>query len=595
MPKRGLARLLALLLAFAMIAAACGGSSDSSEVSEEEASTEETTESTVKDEDTKVETTVAEPDVDKFGGDLIMGLEAEATGLRPWEDTCSAPCYNMLAAVYDKLVEQDVNGDYVGFLAESFAPNDDFSVWTVQLREGVTFHNGVALTAQSVADMFPLQQVGASASGQIAAAGITAVDATGDLEVTYTLSSPSSAFPAFLSRAPIGMVFEAAAAIADPDGSANAPIGTGPFVIESRDVDNETVFVRNDSYWLSDAEGDSLPYLDSVTFRPTPDEGTRLDALTSGTTNAMHTLRQGTIRDANNNSEGLTLLKFQGNSIGGGQYNTALAPYDDVRVRRGLTHLNSQEKSIEALGGTGLSDPGTQWFSKDSPWYSETVAAAYPEFDFEAGVALLQEYIDDPERSDGKAAGENIDVELSCPPDPTLQAAMQVLEQTWTGSGLINVTMTSFDQATHIGMAIGAAPDYTGTHGAHCWRIGSQDDPSVPIGQALNPPNEEVALANGLESSFSPLNVTNYFSLAGYEAALAATETDDFATRYALYESIMLDLAEQVPMWYSGHTATMIATADNVNGFNGWLLPNGEIGIGFPAAEGRFHEVWISE
>ena len=84
---------------------------------------------------------------------------------------------------------------------------------------------------------------------------------------------------------------------------------------------------------------------------------------------------------------------------------------DSVRVRRGLTQMNSQANVIEALGGTGISLPGTQWFSPDSPWYSEEVAAAWPTFDFDAGAATLQEYIDDPERSDGKAPGELIDVE----------------------------------------------------------------------------------------------------------------------------------------------------------------------------------------
>ena len=57
-----------------------------------------------------------------------------------------------------------------------------------------------------------------------------------------------------------------------------APVGTGPFVIDSRDLDNETTFVRNDSYWATDPDGNALPYLDSISFRPIPDEGTRLGA-----------------------------------------------------------------------------------------------------------------------------------------------------------------------------------------------------------------------------------------------------------------------------------------------------------------------------
>ena len=135
----------------------------------------------------------------------------------------------------------------------------------------MTFHNGVELTAQSIADMFPIQQAGAAGSSAIAAANLVSVEATGDLEVTYTLSEGGSAFPATLSRAPVGMVFEPAAA-ADSEGFSMAPVGTGPFVIDSRDLDNETTFVRNE-YWATDPDGNALPYLDSISFRPIPDEG----------------------------------------------------------------------------------------------------------------------------------------------------------------------------------------------------------------------------------------------------------------------------------------------------------------------------------
>lgn len=589
MEKHRLARLIALLMAFALVAAACGGGSEAGSDGNEPVE-EDTPSTTVGGADSEV-TTTAIPDVDKFGGELVMGLEAEATGLRPWEDPCSAPCYNMGIAMFDKLMEQDIDGNVQPYLAESVSSNEDFTVWTMNLRAGVTFHNGVELTAQSIADMFPIQQAGANSAGTVNSAGMETVEATGDLEVTYTLNKPNSAFPAFLTRNQVGFVFEAGAATADPDG---LPVGTGPFVIETRDLNNETVMVRNDSYWQSDAAGDQLPYLDSITFRPTPDEGTRLAALVSGTVNAMHTLRQSTIRDARE-EDGITLLEFQGNNVGGGMYNTAVAPYDDVRVRRGLTMMNSQEKVIEALGGAGISDPATQWFSPDSPWYSEKAAAAYASFDFPAGQALVQQYVDDPERSDGKAVGEKIEVELSCPPDPTLIAGMQVIEQAWTASELVEVNLTNFDQQTHIGNALGAPPDFVGVHGAHCWRFSSEQDPSFDINNAVAPPSPAVAEAAGIPGVVSPLNFSNYFDGEVFGAAVAAVQTDDFDERYALYESIMIKFAEDAPGWYSGHTATMIATADNVNGFNGWLLPSGDIGIGFPAAEGRYHEVWISE
>ena len=604
MTKRSLYRLFALLLAFTLVAAACGGGDDDETGSSE---TEADTEAEASEDDSDEEIQAgdeAEGDVDTevvetegeraYGGSVAVGLEAEAVGLRPWEDTCSSPCYNMMITIYDKLMDQDVDGLYQPMLFESLEPNEDFTVWVGTLRSGVTFHNGVELTAQTIADMFPIQQEGATGAGAISSANIDTVEATGDLEVTYTLTQSNSALPATLSRAPVGMVFDPAAAVADFDGYSTAPIGTGPFVIESRDLDNETVVVRNENYWGVDPEGNQLPFLDSISFRPIPDEGTRLDALTSGTVQVMQTLRQGTIRDARAVGDSITLLEFQGNNVGGGMFNVLVPPFDDVRVRRGLTQMNSQENVIEALGGTGISLPGTQWFSPDSVWYSEKVAAAWPSFDFDAGKATLQEYIDDPERSDGKAAGEQIDVELSCPPDPTLIAAMQVLEQTWTASELVNVNLTNYDQQTHINYALGAENGFLGEHGAHCWRFSSESDPSVDINPGFAPPTAEIAEAAGIPGVVSPLNFANYFDGDVFGAAVAALQTDDFDERYALYESIMLKIAEDVPIWYSGHTATAFGTDPSVQGLNGWHLPSGDLGIGFPAVEGRWAEVWIA-
>ncbi len=590
MNLRQLQRLLALLFAFALIAAACGGSDDGDDGNAETdttegGDTEETTATTAA--DTETEAVEGER---TYGGSISVGLESEATGLRPWEDSCSSPCYNIMNSIHDKLFE--IDGDFIPqpFLATSSSVNADFTEYVVTLREGVTFHNGEALTAQTIADMFTIQQTGAASAGAISQSGLESVAATGDLEVTYTLNKENSAFLAFLTRAPLGMVFEPGAATADPTGYSNEPVGTGPFVIESRDLDNATVVVRNDSWWGVDPAGNQLPFLDSITFRPIPDETTRLDSLLSGTVQAFQTLRQGTIRDARE-EDSIELLEFQGNSVGGGMFNTLVAPYDDVRVRRGLVQLNNQERVIDALGGTGISVAGTQWFSPDSPWYSEKVADAWPKFDFDAGAASLQEYVDDPTRSDGKPAGSNIEIEVSCPPDPTLIAATQVAVDVYNETGIVDTTVTNFDQQTHINNALGAPPDFLGSHGAHCWRWSSDDDPSLSINAEVTPPNAAVAEAFGVPGVTSATNFSNWSNQAAFEAAQAATKTDVFEERYALYEEIMMLIAEEVPIWYSGHTATAFGIDPTVTGLNGWHLPSGELGAGIPAVEGRWFEV----
>jgi peptide/nickel transport system substrate-binding protein len=572
----------------AFVAASCGSDDSSTDT---ETDTETTTEATTG-EDTddggeteapaetapEVDTSVAEEVAEAaYGGTVTIGLESEATGLRPWEDSCSSPCYHIMQSIYDPLMEQTVDGDYAGFLAEGIESNEDFTVWTLTLRPDVTFHNGTPLTAQTIADMFPLQQAGSAASSAISASGLTAVEALDDLTVQYTLAAPFSAFPSYLSGAPIGYPFDPAAAAADSAGYSINPIGTGPFVIASRDIDNETIVERNPDYWFVDEDGNQLPYLDSISFRPIPDEGTRLDALLSGTTNAMMSLRQGTIRDARAES-GIELIEFQGNNTGGGMYNTEIPPFDDARVRKGLSSMNDQERVIEALGGAGISIPTTQFFSNDSPWWTQEAADLYTTFDFEAGVALLQEYIDDPARSDGKAPGENIDVELSCPPDPTLIAAMQVLEQVWTGSQLVNVTLTQFDQATHINNAV------SDVHKAHCWRWGGEGDPSTSLNPFVAPKAESVA------------NFPNYDDPEMQAWAAEANATDDFETRKELYSLINQRINELNLTWYSGGTAVMVAHAPGISGFNSWTLPGGVLGSGIaPEARVRYHQVFFSE
>jgi len=619
MRQRQLFKLLALLLVFALGAAACGGDDDDSSSGDDTTAGDDTgsdddgddaadegddaadegddaddTDDTADagdeaegDVDTEVEE--EDPAIERvYGGDISVGLEAEAVSLRPWDDTCSSPCYNIQVTIFDKLMEQDVDGNYQGWLAESITPNDDFTVWTMVLRSGVTFHDGSDFNAQSVADMFPVQLTGTQGSANATSANLTGVEATGEFEVTYSLSTTNSAFPAFLSRAALGLVFEPGAAAADPEAFSNAPVGTGPFMMEKRDIDNETVVVRNDSYWGTDPDGNQLPFLDSITFRPIPDEGNRLDALLSGTVTAIGSLRQGTIRDARA-EDGITLFEYQGSTVGGGHFNTLVAPLDDVRVRQGLNRLNDQETVLEALGGTGISLPGTQFFSPDSPWYSEAVAAAWPEFDFNAGKALLQEYVDDPTRSDGRAVGDKIAVELACPPDPTLTAAMQVIEQVWTASELVDVTLSSVDQATHIGIA------FTDAHQAHCWRFSDDNDPSITFNAGFAPPTEEIAAAAGIPGVVSPVNWANWFNVDAFTASQAAIQTDDFAQRKAFYEQIGLLMAEEAPVWYSGYTATMIATDPALLGLASWHVPSGDLGSGLPNAEGHWSEVWLAE
>ena len=97
---------------------------------------------------------------------LRMAVGAQVTSIDPHYHNIS-PNNAFATMVFGTLLDTDGNSKLVPGMAVSWKPIAD-DVWEFKLRPGVTFHNGTALTAQTIVDMFPLQQIGANASGKVA-------------------------------------------------------------------------------------------------------------------------------------------------------------------------------------------------------------------------------------------------------------------------------------------------------------------------------------------------------------------------------------------------------------------------------------------
>ncbi|MCZ7629591.1 MAG: ABC transporter substrate-binding protein [Microthrixaceae bacterium] len=68
----------------------------------------------------------------------------------------------------------------------------------------------------------------------------------------------------------------------DPETCDQNLIGTGPFKFVEWEVNDHLTLERNPDYWRKDAQGEQLPYLDGITFRPVPDAQARANGLLSG-------------------------------------------------------------------------------------------------------------------------------------------------------------------------------------------------------------------------------------------------------------------------------------------------------------------------
>ena len=565
------------MMAFGLVAAACGNDDDDAAEAPDNGVTT---------------TTEAESDTDDVtrGGTLVVGLEAESNNWLPGKASLSEAGINVAYSVYDSITARGADGSVYPFLASSIEPNEDLTEWTVTLREGIVMHDGTELDAELMKQIFDEYLIipEATTAGSLTSVDNVRVDS--EFVYTYELNETLASFPDLLTGV-IGMPFsvEACEARGGRDGDCpDFPVGTGPFVFVDWVRDGELTLERNENYWRSDANGEALPYLDRLVFRPIPDEDSRLNSVAAGTVQVAQTLRQSTVRDARD-ADGIESYEAIGNNGGGSIFNTNVAPVDDVRVRRGLSHAVNQDDLITVLGGDGITPPQTQFFSPDSAWYSTDVEDAYPSYDPEQAAEYLDEYINDADRSDGKAVGEPISVEFNCPPDPTLRDLAQLYQSFWQDAG-VEVQLNAVEQAQHIANAVDADgdPPFSGAYMINCWRMGADADPYTTLRGAFDDP------------PITATNFTNYTSDRLKDNLEILRTSADFDERYVAVEDIGLELAENVPLIWTGGTATALMATPQVRNVVGWTIPDQD---GAPSIQGngalgasiRWSEVWLEQ
>ena len=257
-------RRVASVLALAMVAAACGGGGDDGGGGGGgDAAGEEGTPTP--------------------GGKVVYGLEAETTDGWCLPEAQLAIAGIMVAdAIYDTLTRPNAEGTYEPWLAESVEPNDDYTEWTITLRDGVTFHDGTDLTAEVVKNNLDAYRGQYPTRNPLLFifdfANIASVDVVDPLTVSVTMNEPWVAFDAYLyGSGRVGIM--AQAQLDDTQSCDRNLIGTGPFMLTDWVPNQHFQAEKNPDYWATDADGNQLPYLDEIEFRPIVEVEQRENAL----------------------------------------------------------------------------------------------------------------------------------------------------------------------------------------------------------------------------------------------------------------------------------------------------------------------------
>jgi peptide/nickel transport system substrate-binding protein len=199
--------------------------------------------------------------------------------------TPSAYCQKIVGPAFDSLVGVDVDDKPVPALATSWEPNEDYTVWTIHLREGVQFHDDWGeMTAEDVE--FSLRRF--ISPECLAAQSPEMGSVISDIVIVdrYTLeihlSEPRPVFVEYYLRdgptESMGMVMSKAYWEAvGAEGFLEHPIGTGQWkFVEFRPGDSVT-WEAVDEHWSG-----VVPGFDRVILMEVPEESTRVAMLERG-------------------------------------------------------------------------------------------------------------------------------------------------------------------------------------------------------------------------------------------------------------------------------------------------------------------------
>lgn len=272
----------------------------------------------------------------RAGGVLTVGLHQglrleDSRGLDP-VTAGDLQVTEVLAAMYSTLVRFE-DGLLVPDLAESWQADRSGRRFRFTLRRGVTFPDGVALSAHHVKAHFERLLDPRTASPEAGlfkdlagaadflagrAKGVSGLEVLADDSIELRLEEPRAFF--------LRMLALPAAGITRLEGG--RLLGTGPFRLVATTPSTITM-ERNPTYYRA-----GLPLLAGLKFQLFASRRASLEAFARGEVQLVAYLHAENLKDAR--AEPMTALSVNTPSVWFLGFNTSTAPFDDVRVRRAI-------------------------------------------------------------------------------------------------------------------------------------------------------------------------------------------------------------------------------------------------------------------
>ncbi|NQU29516.1 MAG: ABC transporter substrate-binding protein [Anaerolineae bacterium] len=280
-----------------------------------------------------------------------------------------------ISLIYDRLTEPAFDSMTPNpSLAESWESNEDANVWTFHLREDVYFHDGTQLTSADVA--YSANHWKTSETSILATSFqiVDSIETPDDFTVVFNLTAPLVTFDL--------TVMDYRARVVPKDGFPSVletGMGSGPFKLETLDVEGITVLVANDDYW------DGPPGVKAVEVYAIAESEAQTTALLSGQLDF-----QGVTLDIAQRFEGnddFIITQIPSGDWSGLVMRTDIPPFDNLPLRQAMHLVMDRQKLVDlALSGAGTVSCDSPVMPSDPNVYSDCY-----EQDIEAAKAKLAE------------------------------------------------------------------------------------------------------------------------------------------------------------------------------------------------------------
>ena len=451
---------------------------------------------------------------------ITVGIAQDLDDSLDPHKTVKAGTREVMFNVFEGLMKPTPDGDLTPAIAESYTVSEDHKTYTFTLREGVKFHNGDTVTAEDV--VYSINRCAAATETGIvqveAFSVIEAVEAVDERTVTITISEPSNEFISYLTTAVLP---------ADYTEQDTAPVGTGPFRFVSRTAQDSIVLERFEDYWGTPAQ------LDRVTLKIIENADSLMMSLQSGAIDLCSHLTRTQVDQL---GDDFTVAEGTMNLVQALYLNNAVAPFDDVRVRRALSYAVDKQGIID-LAFDGYGSPiGSSMYPAFGKYFDEDLTDYY-EYDPEKAKELLAEA--------GYPDGFEMTITVPSNYKPHMDTA-EVLVQQLAAVG-VTATILPVEWESWVSDA------YTGR----------QFQSTVVGVDAANMTAR--ALLERFTSTYGS-NFINYNS-ANYDALFRqALATYDDAEQTALYKAMERDLTENAANVYIQDLADLVAVRRGLEG-----------------------------